>query len=155
MTYPIDDRIDHPELQAPPTERLVPETERTLPTSKNTVLVLSVVSAVCAIAGGFVNFQLDNALVGLILAIVGLIAGIFAWVMAVGDARTGAITPAIATITAAIFSVIIALDFADIEEKGPTVSPDIRNSVPANVPENPAAIVEPKREHAGAATTQP
>ena len=30
MSYPIEDRIDHPEIQAPPTERLVPETERTL-----------------------------------------------------------------------------------------------------------------------------
>jgi hypothetical protein len=146
MSYPIDDRIDHPELQSPPTERLVPETERRLPTSKYTVLALSAVSALCAIAGGFVNFQLDNSLVGLILAAVGLIAGIFAWVMAIGDARTGAITPAIATITAAIFCVIIALDFADIEDKGPSVSPQIHNSVPAHVPQDPAAIVEPKRE---------
>lgn len=145
MSYPIEDRIDHPDIQSPPTERLVPETDRTLPTSKNTVLVLSAVCAVCAIAGGFVNFRLDNALVGLILAVVGLVAGIVAWVMAVGDARTGAITPAIATITAAIFCVIIALDLADIEEKAPSVSPDIRNSVPANVPEDPAAIVETKR----------
>ena len=157
MSYPIDDRIDHPEIQAPPTERLVPETERTLPTSKNTVFALSVISAVCAIAGAFVNFQLDNALIGLILAAIGLVAGIVAWVMAVGDARTGAITPALATITAAIFCVIIALDLADVEDAAERTNTNIvaPGGEPVNVPENPAAIIEPKREHAGAATTQP
>ena len=154
MSYPIQDRVDHPEIQAPPTERLVPETERTLPTSKNTVFALSAISAICAIAGGFVNFQLDNALVGLILAAIGLIAGIVAWVMAVGDARTGAITPALATITAAIFTVIIAFDFADIDKKAANMGPIITPAHPTTVPANPAAIIEPKREHAGA-TTQP
>jgi hypothetical protein len=147
MSYPIEDRIDHPELQSPPTERLVPETERTLPTSKNTVLALSIVSAVCAIAGGFVNFQLDNAMVGLILAVVGLIAGIVAWVMAYGDARTGAITPALATITAAIFCVIIGLDLADVEDAADRVNTTVVAPGGAvNVPEDPAAIVETKRE---------
>ena len=34
MTYPSRDRTDHPEIQAPPTERLVPEDERVLPTAK-------------------------------------------------------------------------------------------------------------------------
>ena len=147
MSYPIEDRIDHPELQSPPTERLVPETERTLPTSKNKVFALSVISAVCAIAGGFVNFQLDNAMAGLILAVVGLVAGIFAWVMAVGDARTGAITPALATITAAIFCVIIGLDLADIDKKAAEARPAIVSPQGAtHVPQDPAAIVETKRE---------
>ena len=147
MSYPIEDRIDHPEIQAPPTERLVPETERTLPTSKNTVFALSVISAVCAIAGGFVNFQLDNALVGLILAVIGLVAGIVAWVMAYGDARTGAITPALATITAAIFCVIIGLDLADIDKKAAEARPAIVSPQGATeVPQDPAAIIETKRE---------
>ena len=38
MTYPANDRVDHPEIQAPPTERLVPEDQRTLPTAKKTVV---------------------------------------------------------------------------------------------------------------------
>jgi hypothetical protein len=154
MTYPARDRVDHPEIQAPPTERLVPEDERTLPTAKKTVLLLSTVSAILAIAGGFVSFQLDNELVGLILAILGLVAGIVAWMMAHGDARTGSVTPAVATITAAIFCVIIGLDLADVDD----AARDTTNTVVAPgggnvaIPEDPAAIVEPKRANAA---TQP
>src|SRR4051795_6220882 len=117
MTYPTRDRVDHPEIQAPPTERLVPDDERVLPTAKKTVLLLSAVSALLAIMGGFVNFRMDNELVGLILAIAGLVAGIVAWMMAYGDARTGAIPPAVATITAAVFCVIIGFDLADVDKK--------------------------------------
>ena len=127
MSYPPHDRVDHPEIQSPPTERLVPETERTLPTSKHTVLVLSIVSAALLIAGGVVGFQMDNELIGLILALLGVVAGIVAWMMAAGDARTGSVTPALATITAAIMSVILGMDLADVEDAA----------------ENPAAVVVP------------
>lgn len=152
MTYPSRDRTDHPEIQAPPTERLVPEDERVLPTAKKPVLLLSAISAFFAIMGGFVNFRMDNEMVGLILAVLGLIAGIIAWMMAYGDARTGAITPAIATITAAIFCVIIAFDLADVGKKAANMGPVVTPTGATTMPENPAAIIEPKREHAGAAT---
>jgi hypothetical protein len=49
MTYPARDRTDHPEIQAPPTERLVPEDERVLPTAKKSVLLFSAVSALLSI----------------------------------------------------------------------------------------------------------
>ena len=154
MTYPARDRVDHPEIQAPPTERLVPEDQRTLPTAKKTVLLLSTVSAILSIAGGFVNFQLDNALLGIILAGLGLIAGVIAWMMAHGDARTGSVTPAVATITAAIFCIIIGMDLADVEDAA--ANPDTV-VVPGTggdmtIPQDPAAIVDPDREKA---TTQP
>jgi hypothetical protein len=155
MTYPNRDRIDHPELQAPPTERLVPEDERTLPTSKNSVLMLSAVSALLSIMGGFVSFRMDNELVGLILAIAGLVVGIVAWVMAYGDARTGAITPAVATITAAVFCVIIGFDLADVDKKAANTTNTIiapGGDAAVAVPQDPAAIVETKRANAGAAT---
>ena len=154
MSYPIEDRVDHHEIQAPPTERLVPEDQRTLPTAKKTVLLLSTVSAILSIAGGFVNFQLDNALLGIILAGLGLIAGVIAWMMAHGDARTGSVTPAVATITAAIFCIIIGMDLADVEDAA--ANPDTV-VVPGTggdmtIPQDPAAIVDPDREKA---TTQP
>ena len=154
MSYPIEDRVDHPEIQAPPTERLVPEDQRTLPTAKKTVLLLSTVSAILSIAGGFVNFQLDNALLGIILAGLGLIAGVIAWMMAHGDARTGSVTPAVATITAAIFCIVIGMDLADVEDAA--ANPDTV-VVPGTggqmtIPEDPAAIVDPDREKAA---TQP
>lgn len=147
MSYPPSDRVDHPEIQSPPTERLVPEDERTLPTAKKTVLLLSAVSAAFSIAGGFVCFQLDNELLGMILALLGLVAGVFAWMMAHGDARAGSVTPAVATITAAIFCVVIGMDLADVEDVAN--DPD-RAIVPGTggemtIPEDPAAIVEPGR----------
>jgi hypothetical protein len=151
MTYPARDRTDHPEIQAPPTERLVPEDERVLPTAKKSVLLFSAVSALLSIMGGFVSFRMDNELLGLILALAGLVVGIVAWVMAYGDARTGAITPAVATITAVAFCAIIAFDLT-IAKKAPDLNPVITPSGATTVPENPAAIIEPKREHAGAAT---
>ena len=155
MTYPARDRVDHPEIQAPPTERLVPESERTLPTAKNTVLVLSAVSALLSIAGGFVSFQIDNELLGLILAILGLVAGAIAWMMAYGDARTGSVTPAVATITAVIFCVIIGMDLADVEDAAENpnttiVAPGTGGQI--TIPEDPAAIVDPDRAKP---TTQP
>ena len=156
MTYPARDRTDHPEIQAPPTERLVPEDERTLPTAKKTVLLLSTLSAVLSIAGGFVCFQLENEMLGLILAILGLVAGAVAWVMARGDARTGSVTPAVASITAAVFCVVIGMDLADVEDaaENPSANPI---TVPGTggqmaIPEDPAAIVDPDRAKP---TTQP
>ncbi len=145
MSYPPSDRVDHPELQSPPTERLVPEDQRTLPTAKKTVLLLSAVSAALSIAGGFVCFQLDNALLGLILALLGLVAGVFAWMMAHGDARAGSITPAVATITAAIFCVVIGMDLADVEDvdADTVIVPGTGGEM--TIPEDPAAIVEPGR----------
>ncbi len=148
MTYPAQDRVDHPELQSPPTERLVPEDQRTLPTAKKTVLLLSTLSAILSIVGGFVCFQLDNEMLGLILAILGLVAGVVAWVMARGDARTGSVTPAVATITAALFCVVIGMDLADVEDAAQNPDTVI---VPGTggemtIPQDPAAIVDPDRE---------
>ncbi len=147
MSYPTEDRVDHPEIQAPPTERLVPEDERTLPTAKKTVLLLSTVSAILSIVGGFVCFQFDNEMVGLILAVLGLVAGIIAWMMAYGDARTGSVTPALATITAALFCVVIGMDLADVEDAADdpdaVVVPGTGGEM--TIPEDPAAIVEPGR----------
>ncbi len=149
MTYPSQDRVDHPEIQSPPTERLVPEDERTLPSARKTVLVLSTVSAVLAIAGGFVCFQLDNEMLGLVLAILGVIAGAIAWMMAYGDARASSVTPAVATITAVIFCIVIGMDLADVEDAAN--NPD-NVVVPGTggemiIPEDPAAIIDPDREN--------
>lgn len=145
MSYPPSDRADHPEIQSPPTERLVPEDERTLPTAKKPVLALSIVSAVLSIASGFVCFQLENEMLGLILAILGLVAGAVAWMMAHGDARTGSVTPAVATITALIFCVIIGMDLADVEDAAETpdnlVVPGTGDEM--EIPEDPAAIIDP------------
>lgn len=147
MTYPAEDRVDHPEIQSPPTERLVPEDERTVPTAKKTVLLLSTVSAILSIIGGFICFQLDNEMLGLIFAVLGLVAGIIAWMMARGDARAGSVTPALATITAALFCVVIGMDLADVEDAA--ADPDTV-VVPGTggemtIPEDPAAIIEPGR----------
>ncbi|HEV2293532.1 MAG TPA: hypothetical protein VGR35_06725 [Tepidisphaeraceae bacterium] len=159
MSYPPPDRVDHPEIQSPPTERLVPEDERRLPTAKKPVLVLSIVSAVLSIAAGFVCFQLENELLGLILAILGLVAGAVAWMMAYGDARTGSVTPAVATITAIIFCIIIGMDLADVEDA--TETPDtVIVPVPGTagemaIPEDPAAIIDPDMADDAPPTTQP
>lgn len=148
MTYPAGDRVDHPEIQSPPTERLVPEDERTLPTAKKTVLVLSAVSAALSIAGGFVCFKADNEMLGLILAILGVVAGAVAWMMAYGDARASSVTPAVATITALVFCVVIGMDLADVEDAAndpnTVVVPGAGGEM--TIPEDPAAIVDPDRK---------
>jgi len=162
MTYPTRDRVDHPEIQAPPTERLVPESERTLPTSKNTVLVLSAASAALFLTGAVVGLPMDREVPGLILVSLGFIVGVIAWIMAAGDARSGAITPAVATITAAIFCVILGMDVADVEDVAENPSAVVvpgTGGQQMTIPEDPAAIVDPDRAqtagHATPPTTQP
>jgi hypothetical protein len=101
---------------------------------------------------------MDNELVGLILALAGLVVGIVAWVMAYGDARTGAITPAVATITAVAFCAIIAFDLT-IAKKAPDLNPVITPGGATTVPENPppsssrnASTPGPRRSHSVGAT---
>lgn len=149
--YPPEDRVDHPDLQGPPTERLVPDTERTLPTSRNTVLILSFLSALLTIAGGIVAFPMDNENLGLILAAIGAVLGLIAIFMAYGDARTGMGTPIVATITAGIIALIIAMNTDavedEIEDAGDATLPGV-TTAPATMPADPAEIIDPEPEDA-------
>ena len=145
--YPPEDRVDHPDIQSPPTERLVPDTERTLPTSRNTVLVLSFVAVVLLIAAIAVAFGMHNQTVGLILAIAAAVVGAIGIMMAYGDARTGMATPIIATITAAIVAIIIGLNTDKAKDKLDRTRDNLNENIvgtPTTVPEDPAEIVDPQ-----------
>lgn len=147
--YPPEDRVDHPELQGPPTERMVPDTERKLPTSRNTVLILSLVSAVLTIVGGVVAFPMDNETVGLVIVIVGAVCGMIAMFMAYGDARTGMATPIVATATAVIIASVIFMNTDPVEQELDEARDDVAPAItgtPTTLPEDPAEIVDPEPE---------
>jgi hypothetical protein len=147
--YPPEDRVDHPDIQSPPTERLVPDTERTLPTSRNTVLVLSFVAVALLIAAIAVAFGMHNATVGLVLAIAAAVVGAIGIMMAYGDARTGMATPILATITAAIVAIIIGFNTSEAKQKIDNTRDNLNEKIvgtPTTVPADPAEIIDPKPE---------
>ena len=151
MAYPPEDRVDHPDIQSPPTERLVPDTERTLPTSRNTVLILGIVSVILIIAAAFFAYGVGNKTLGLICGIAAFVLAGVATMMAYGDARTGMVTPALATITAGILSLVIGLDLAGTDEELRDTSNNLAPTItgtPTTVPADPAEIIDPEPEDA-------
>lgn len=145
--YPPEDRVDHPDLQSPPTERLVPDTDRALPTARNTVLVLSMITTVLVVAAVAAAYAADRKTIGLVLAIVAFIVALLAVWMSYGDARSGMATPIIAAITAGVIGAILLIDITGADERarraGDNLAPTITGT-PATVPADPADIIENK-----------
>lgn len=139
--YPPEDRTDHPQIQANPIEENVPNSEKVVPSSRNTVLLLSILAGVAAIAAVVATKGMRQEVLALILAVAALTLGIIAVVMARGDARASTITPGVVTFFAAIITVVVVLDLAEADDAVET------GNVPGTtitVPEDPAELAEPQ-----------
>jgi lysylphosphatidylglycerol synthetase-like protein (DUF2156 family) len=114
--YSPDERRDHPEIYRVPTEEDVPNSERVVPSSRLTVLVLSGLVCLLIVAAVTVLRMTGNASIALVLAVVGVAAGVLGIILARGDARVSMATPIVATGCAAILAIIVAMDAAEVDE---------------------------------------
>jgi hypothetical protein len=134
-----EDRVDHPELQSVPREEHVPNDARALPSDRPTVLIGSVIVGAIVIVGTVLAY-FGYEMIAMILALVCLVLGIIGIIMARGDARVSMTSPILATIMAALLTIVVGFDLLGADE---VLEGQGDQGEPV---QDPAAIVEPRRE---------
>lgn len=100
-------------------EEYIHNDEKTLPSDNKTSLFVAIGAAVVAIVGLILSFAVDVDLIGFIVAVLGLVIALVAVMMAWGDARASAVTPALVAIATGIVAVVCLFDFLGAENAAP------------------------------------
>ena len=105
-------------------EEYVDNDDKALPSDRNTSLFVAIGAAVLAVLAIVLAFAMDWDAVGTVVAVIAVIVGGIATLMAVGDARASPVAPAIVTVAAIAVAIIVALDWADAEDVNPAAPGD-------------------------------